>query len=220
MTDKTKNLEYKLFYNRYLPHIQPPGATLFITYRLYGSIPATVYAALQAEAAANEKALSRIADPKERAKEAYLLQRRMFGKWDHALDNPTGGPDWLRDGRIAQIVADSLHQLDGRHYDLDTYTLMSNHGHILVTPRLNEEKSETYYAIAKIMHTHKRITAILANRLLQRTGQFWQHENYDHYVRNEAERQRIRNYILQNPVKAGLVENWDDWPWTYTNHPP
>jgi putative transposase len=218
MTDKTKNLEYKIFYKRYLPHIQPPGADLFITYHLHGSIPAEVYAALQAEAAANEKALARIANPRQQAKEAYLLQRRMFAKWDQALDAAASGPYWLGDGRIAKIVADSLHTLDGQLYDLDTYCIMSNHGHILITPRPNAEKPETYYSISKIMHTHKRTTAIQANAILGRTGQFWQHENYDHYVRDEAERHRIRRYILHNPVKAGLVENWEDWPWSYTKY--
>jgi putative transposase len=220
MSNKNENLEHKIFYRRYLPHIQPPGATLFVTYRLHGSIPAEAYARLQAEAAANEKVLSRIANPQQRAKEAYLQQRRMFGKWDYALDHPTGGPAWLSDGRVAQIVVDSLHQLHNQLYDLDTYCIMSTHAHILITPRPDEEKPEAYYAISKIMHTHKRITAILANRVLGRTGQFWQHENYDHYVRNDDERNRIRNYILQNPVKARLVENWDDWPWTYTNYEP
>jgi REP element-mobilizing transposase RayT len=218
MTNKTQNLEYRIFYKRYLPHIQPPGSTLFVTYRLHGSIPAELLAMLQAEAVANEQALARTADPQQRVQEAYLFQRRMFARWDKALDNPTSGPYWLGDGRIAQIVADSLHQLHNQLYDLDTYCIMSNHGHVLFTPLPNDEKPGTYFSISKIMHTHKRITAILANRVLKRTGQFWQHENYDHYVRNQAERNRIRSYILQNPVKAGLVENWEDWPWAYTSY--
>ena len=33
------NLDYKLHYRRNLPHLQPPGATLFVTFRLAGSIP-------------------------------------------------------------------------------------------------------------------------------------------------------------------------------------
>jgi putative transposase len=216
MKNKAENLEYNIFYRRYLPHIQPAGATLFVTYRLYGSIPAQLYAGLQADARAYEKALTHVADPQHRAEEAYRYHRRMFANWDKALDNVVTGPHWLSRATVAQIVADSLHQLDGQLYDLDTYCIMSNHAHILFTPRLKDERSATYYAISKIMHTHKRITAILANRVLGRTGQFWQHENYDHCVRNEGERERIRNYILHNPVKAGLVENWEDWPWTYT----
>jgi putative transposase len=216
MTDKTKNLEHQIFYRRYLPHIQPPGAILFITYRLHDSLPTAVYTELRVEAAKREAALAQIADQRRREQEAYLLLKQSFALWDLALDSTADGPHWLRDGRVAQIIADSLHYLDGQLYDLDTFCIMSNHVHILITPLPDPDKPDSYYAIAKIMHTHKRFTAILANRLLARDGQFWQHENYDHYVRNEAEYNRIRAYILQNPVKAGLVESWEDWPWTYT----
>jgi len=43
-----------------------------------------------------------------------------------------------------------------------------------------------------------------ANLLLGRTGAFWQHESYDHWVRNEREFNRIVAYIEENPVSAGL----------------
>jgi len=35
-------LEYQISYRRHLPHLQPPGAILFITFRLAGSIPVEV----------------------------------------------------------------------------------------------------------------------------------------------------------------------------------
>ena len=45
-------------------------------------------------------------------------------------------------------------------------------------------------------------------------GSFWQAESYDHVVRN-GELERIISYVLENPVKAGLVEDWEQWPYTY-----
>lgn len=65
------------------------------------------------------------------------------------------------------------------------------------------------------MHSLKGFTANSANRALGRSGPFWQHESYDRVVRNEEELTRIRNYVLSNPVKAGLVEAAGDWPWSY-----
>ena len=65
------------------------------------------------------------------------------------------------------------------------------------------------------MMSLKRYTARQCNDILGREGQFWQHESYDHVIRNQAEWERIIKYVLDNPVKAGLVEKWDDWPWTY-----
>ncbi len=65
------------------------------------------------------------------------------------------------------------------------------------------------------MHSIKGFTAGRANQLLGRTGAFWLHESYDHYVRDEAELRRIVAYVVNNPVKAGLVTEWQAWPWTY-----
>ena len=65
------------------------------------------------------------------------------------------------------------------------------------------------------MHSFKRFTARLANQLLVRSGSFWQHESYGHVIRDQAEYERIIRYVLLNPVKAGLVEHWRDWPYSW-----
>ena len=72
--------------------------------------------------------------------------------------------------------------------------------------------------MSTIMHSLKRRTAREANQLLNREGDFWQHENYDHSVRDDKERLRIVNYVLSNPVKAGLVYRPEDWEWTYCKY--
>jgi hypothetical protein len=49
----------------------------------------------------------------------------------------------------------------------------------------------------------------------QRTGQpFWQDESYDHLVRHREEFERIRNYIENNPVVAGLVQAPEQYLWS------
>ena len=68
------------------------------------------------------------------------------------------------------------------------------------------------------MTSIKGYTARQANLILERQGYFWQHESYDHIVRDPAELDRIRRYILNNPVKAGLVDEWRDWPWSYCRY--
>ena len=62
----------------------------------------------------------------------------------------------------------------------------------------------------------KRHTARKSNELLDMTGNaFWGEESYDHVVRDDEEFVRIIDYIVQNPVKAGLVGKWEDWKFTY-----
>ncbi|MFN8488846.1 MAG: transposase [Caldilineaceae bacterium] len=209
-------LDYRYFYQRNLPHFQPPGATLFITFRLAGSIPVAILAQWKAEAQQVQRRLATIADPKARAEQTDLESRRWFGKWDMALDTAKVGPFWLRNARIAELVAGSLHYWAQQKYSLDTFCIMHNHVHVLLTPL--RQANEQYYALQGIMHTIKRYTAREANRILHRSGQFWQEETFDHVVRDADELLRIRQYVVQNPVKAGLVKQWDEWPWSYANH--
>ncbi len=213
------NFGYKLKYQRHLPHIQPPGATLFVTFRLAGSLPRQVQQQLLAEAERVEKILSRIADTGERARRAYLEQRRLFGKWDNALDTAKSGPFWLGQAKIAQIMVAELHRQDNQTYTLDAFCVMPNHVHVVLTPlRTNSDEvkqEETYYSLSTIMQALKGRVALQANRQLGRRGKFWQHESYDHVVRDEDEWRRIVEYVLHNPVKAGLVQHWEEWPWSY-----
>ncbi len=81
---------------------------------------------------------------------------------------------------------------------------MANHVHVLLRPEV---------PLRRIMNGIKGVTAQAANHILGRTGQpFWQDESFDHWVRSEAEFQRIWSYIERNPVTAGLVERPEDWP--------
>ncbi|MDX1416199.1 MAG: transposase [Candidatus Promineifilaceae bacterium] len=206
--------ELPVFYERNLPHIQPPGATLFLTYRLVDSIPAYVLREIQAEAQLAARLVAQLPDTRKSAETANRERIRLFGKWDAALDSAATGPQWLKDPQAAKTVTDSLHFLDGGTIDIDSFCIMFNHVHVIFTPRMDPKTGE-YHALRKIMQSHKGYTARKCNQLLQRKGQFWQHESFDHYVRDTAELDRIRRYVILNPVRAGLVENWDEWPWTY-----
>jgi len=206
-------LDYRPYYRRHLPHLQPPGSTLFITFRLVGSLPRVVIEELMAERQRVEQKLKQIADPAEQMQQAYLEGRRLFGRWDTALDTSEGGPRWLADSRIAGLVAESLHYRHGWVYELHAFCIMPNHVHLVCTP-LEKQEGE-YHSLTAILHSLKRYTAREANKILGRQGEFWQAESYDHVVRDESEFQRIITYVLNNPVKAGLVSVWEEWPWGY-----
>jgi len=45
-------------------------------------------------------------------------------------------------------------------------------------------------------------------------GTLWQPRSYDHAIRKEANFIEIVNYILENPVRKGLVTNASDWRWS------
>ena len=207
---------YKNFYRRNLPHIQPEGATLFITFRLANSLPQQVIERLKAEHEEIEKKLMQIADKDEREKQLDQARRRFFGKFDDALDSLAYGEKYLANSQVADLVSESLLHRDGKVYDLEAFSIMSNHGHVVFAPL--EESAGKYFSLSKIMHSLKLHTALEANKILGRDGAFWQHENYDRYVRDEAELERIIKYVIYNPVKAGLVDDWTKWKWTYCKY--
>lgn len=104
-----RTLEYQRFYRRHLPHVQPTGATLFVTFRLAGSIPAEVLQRLRAEAEGSDAALAHFGDPQEREQRAHIEQRRHFARWDAELDRGRSGPVWLSEPRVGDLVAEALH---------------------------------------------------------------------------------------------------------------
>jgi REP element-mobilizing transposase RayT len=85
---------------------------------------------------------------------------------------------------------------------------MPNHVHTILWPMPN-------FTLSEILKSRKRHTARQANLILGATGEtFWQPESYDHWIRNDEEKARIRRYIRMNPVKAGLCKAPEDWKWS------
>ena len=195
----------EIFYRRKLPHWQPLAASFFVTTRLHGSIPMPVLMRLR------EEKTRLLAEAKNDKEKIYIAHKRLFGSFDDALDNNRNAPYYLQQPEIAEVVTEALHFRDDKKIKLWSYTIMSNHIHLLITT--NEANNEY---LKKIMQDFKKFTGANANKLLGRTGNpFWQDEYYDHIVRDEAEFYRIENYILNNPVKAGLVEKQEDWRWSF-----
>jgi len=105
------------------------------------------------------------------------------------------------------MVVDALRAGQARfhRYELHAFVVMSNHVHVLVTPHVDGKQW---------LGPLKGFTAHEANRILGRSGRFWQDESYDRVVRDGQEFERIQHYIEWNPVRAGLVcEPWD-YPWS------
>jgi putative transposase len=201
-------LSYKSFYRRNLPHLQPSGATLFVTFRLSGSLPQRVLARMAADSYVLKKSF-RLNDTAQRS-----LTRRYFAILEACLDRAESGPTWLANPAVADVIAEALHYRDGKQYRLDAFSIMPNHVHAVFAPLMNGDNPEP---LSSIMHSLKRKTAKDANEVLNRSGHFWQHETFDHYVRDGAEWRRIIEYVLNNPVKASLVTRWQDWRWNYVS---
>jgi putative transposase len=176
------------YYRRNLPHWLPDNTAIFLTWRLYGSLPKSFFA--------------RFRESKKFSSEEEFRQT------DEHLDRADSGSLWLKDPRVAGCVVEKITRGDAElsHYALHAYVVMANHVHVLLTPNV---------PLRRLTNSLKGVTARVANQILRRTGQpFWQEESYDRWCRDAAEFERLRLYIVQNPVTAGLVANQEDWPWS------
>jgi REP element-mobilizing transposase RayT len=136
---------------------------------------------------------------------AYMTAE--FLQIDEKLDASKTGPLWLRQPRIAEIIVNALHygEQQLKLYELLAWVVMANHVHVVVYPLVS---------LARISKAIKGYTALEANRILERTGRFWQHESFDHWIRDRYELESTIRYVERNPVKAGLVKREEEFRWS------
>jgi REP element-mobilizing transposase RayT len=102
-----------LEYRRRLPHFHPDDAYLFVTWRLYGSLPAAPLDVI------------------------YPTPGHAFAAKDRALAQGHGRR-WLSDPRVAQQVVEIIRagESEKRFYELQAWAVMPNHVHILILPHV------------------------------------------------------------------------------------
>lgn len=191
------------YHKRNLPHIYISERTYFITFRLKDSLPYQKILELKSRPEFNYT-------PQNKT-EMYEKDKKFFAKYDGLLNEGNFGKCYLRENKVAEIVISTIQFLNKKDYNLIAYCIMPNHVHLVFALR---EQSKS---VDKIMQSIKRYSAREINRLMKRSGSLWQAESYDHVVRNEDELYRIIKYVLTNPVKACLVENWKDWKYTFVS---
>jgi methylmalonyl-CoA mutase cobalamin-binding domain/chain len=178
---------------RDLPHWTQDQATYAVTFRLVDSLPQSAireYLGLkkqwidletQAEAKGDQKLA---ADARQRLVEAY------HATLEAALERGDG-PDWLKEPKAAEIVANAMRHFDGGRYELLTWCIMPNHVHAIIRPLGDHQLSD-------ILQSWKSFSAHECNRILNRTGGFWQQESYDHLIRGADDFYNHRAYILRH----------------------
>ncbi|MBP9224642.1 MAG: DUF3387 domain-containing protein [Verrucomicrobiales bacterium] len=179
--------EAEEWHRRNLPHRAKEGLIQSITFRLADSMPKEVLEKMEAELAdfpEDQRGLER------RKKMQFHLDQ---GAGSCALNNP----------EMAECMMTALRHHDGDRYRLLAWSIMPNHVHVLI---------QAYEDLAKIVQSWKSYTgkwALKRNRRLElgisldQKG-FWQSEYWDRFIRDEKHFDSALDYILGNPVKAGL----------------
>ena len=187
---------HKAWHSRgYLPHLDQPDIIQSITFRLADSVPADVIAAWKSELAL--KGREATSDP--RCAELRERIERYAGQGHGACR--------LRDERIAGQVEDALLHYDGVRYRLLSWVIMPNHVHAMI-------ETTPGFPLEAVVHSWKSFTAKQVNKILGRSGQVWEEDYFDRYIRDKNHLSTVVDYIEQNPVKAGLVDTASDWRWS------
>ncbi|MTB50019.1 transposase [Lewinella sp. W8] len=204
-----------------VPHWDIGLMPVHITYRLEGSLPKEIVSRIRADFLAKKKKLAF-----EVERQSDVLHSGLYSnekakvmaqfEWeiDEALHHTKQGPFHLEHPQLAQIVIDSWKFL---HLQKDIYLyavcVMSNHVHVIVSTPPGKESVD----IGGLMNRHKAHTSRECNKILGKTGtRFWEHFYFDRVIR-KGKFIRVMWYVLNNPVKAGLVADWRNWNGTYLN---
>jgi putative transposase len=96
-----------------------------------------------------------------------------------------------------------------QRYDcrLMAYCLMTNHIHLLIRPYDRNH-------MIKLLHGVGFMYAKYFNLTEERSGAFWENRYHSSVIMEEIYLWRVAQYICLNPVRAGIVENPGDYPWS------
>ena len=154
-----------------------------------------------------------MAEPFKKSTSINKQQRRIFSAMESWLDRAEGHKGLVQPD-IAQMLMEAIaFRQDHCVWDMIEFVIMPNHIHLFFS--LLQE------SLHDVLTPFKRWTGGQALALLSRQDErFWHREWFDHWSRSPEEDERIIAYIRNNPVKAGLAESYELWPygsWAVSN---
>ena len=213
-------MEKKEFYRKHLPHFQQAGQVYFVTWCLKDAIPpkALENYTHQLKQLTSEIEMAKTNKADEKAisdlKIEFLRVRKKYMKaFDDLLHIQTKYIVDLSKDQNTQTVFNAIYFWEGKRIENYAVCVMSNHVHWVFRLFEKDEKDAPVY-LQDILQSVKRFTSNQINKAENRQGALWQSESYDTTIRDSLHLYNAIQYTLENPVSAGLVENWIEWKGT------
>ena len=146
-------------------------------------------------------------------KEYNALRKKYIKAYNDLLDAERNPKVDLSKPENTKIVVDTLKYWEGKKLTNHAFCVMPNHVHWVFELFEKDEKGEPVY-LQDILYSVKRFSAGKVNKLENHSGSLWQKESFDTTIRDEKHLYNAVEYTLNNPVSAGFVKDWKDWPGT------
>ena len=207
-------------YRHMLPHFQQPGQAYFITWSLIDAIPPKAlndYTQQLKNISSNLRiAKEKKVDEKIMAgmKMEYVAIRRKYIKaFDDLLHLQSSSIIDLSKAENTKSVHAALQYWDGKRLENYALCVMNNHVHWVFRLFEKNELGEPVY-LQDILKSVKQFSSNQLNSNEERTGTVWQKESWDTTIRDDKHLYRAVEYTINNPVVAGLVDDWKHWKGT------
>ncbi len=114
-----------------------------------------------------------------------------------------------------EIVFNSCLHDNGDRYDLHAVVVMPDHVHMILIP-LVDKQNQRVWGLPEILDAIKGASAHLINKKLGRRGTVWQQESSDHVLRSSESLGEKTQYLINNPVRRGLVDSSAEYAWLWS----
>ncbi|MGE5394937.1 MAG: transposase, partial [Candidatus Saccharibacteria bacterium] len=142
------------------------------------------------------------------------LRRKYIKAYNDMLDAKHNSSVNLLKPEIIDIITNTFKYWEGKRLHNYAFTIMSNHIHWVFEVLEKNENGQLIY-LEDILQSVKRYSANRINKVENRQGNLWQKESFDTTIRSYEHMAKAINYTLNNPVNAGLISNWKQWPGSY-----
>ena len=162
-------------------------------------------------ASRREMAFSKTIIPKKGARTLRTGRRSIPGRIYHLTTVTFERKPIFRNSGAAKIVLDSLNYLENHGVIiLEAAVIMPDHVHVVA--------GLISGTLAQVMQRFKSFTAKQINKALHRDGPVWNPQYHDHAIRRDEVLLEVIQYCLHNPVRAGLVDDFHQYPHWYCRY--
>jgi REP element-mobilizing transposase RayT len=208
----------KEIYRSHLPHFHTPGRKYFVTWCLKSAVPNLAIKKYSSDLENLKKRIELLEQrnaPSETIdsarKEYYILRKNYISFFNKMLDSQKEPKVNLGETTHTDIISTTLKYWEAIRITNIAFSIMPNHIHWVLQTFEKGQDNELVF-LQDVLKSVKQYSAGKINRAANRSGRLWHRESFDVTIRNESHLSNVIRYTLNNPVNAGLVKHWSQWP--------